>query len=290
VTIGLVAVLLGLLCYIGVMHYQASNAPVASGTCRSNRGCVTLIVKAVGSDTFPPGVQPQAFIDGVQIGTGQRIFYNDIEPDKNVTVTVSAEGFATKTIGPSAYGPGSDSVLPLFLDPLPAPETTPTPTPTPTPTTAPAAQGGSVLFSTDPPGADIYVDGVLTAKSPARWPDGHPGQHYKIRYVLAGYEADAFEVTFPQPTDPEIDATRTLTPVPTAPTGAQGAIQVSCSSNWAEVYVDGNKVGATTSAAKLPVDVGTHTILAKNPFTGSQSEKQVTVSEGKTERLLFDCK
>jgi hypothetical protein len=31
-------------------------------------------------------------------------------------------------------------------------------------------------------------------------------------------------------------------------------------------------------------------VLAKNPYTGVQSEKEVTVSEGKTERLLFDCK
>jgi hypothetical protein len=286
-------VLLGLVGYIGAMHYQAANAPVASGMCRPNRGCVTLIVKAVGSDAFPPGVEPQAYVDGALIGTGQRIFYNDIEPDTNVIVSVSAEGYATKTLQPSQYGPGRESVLPLFLDPLPAPNVEPTTTTTTTTTTtsAPAAAtGGSVLFSTEPQGADIYVDGVLSGKSPVRWQDGHPGQHYTIRYVLAGYEVDQFDVAYPQQKDPEVDATRTLTAVPKAAVGAQGAILVSCSSNWAEVYVDGNKVGATTSAAKLPVDVGTHTIMAKNPFTGIQSEKQVAVSEGKTERLMFDCK
>jgi len=290
-TLALLVVLLGLVGYIAVMHYQAANAPVASGTCRPNRGCLTLIVKPVGSDAFPPGVQPQAFIDGALIGTGQRIFYNDIEPDKNVVVAVSADGFETNTLPPSPFSPGTDSALPLFLKPLAVPDTAPTPTPTPSTTAAPtaAAHGGSVLFSTDPFGADIYVDGVLTAKSPARWEDGHPGQHYQIRYVLAGYEVDQFDVTYPQEKDPEVDATRTLTPIARAPVGAQGTVMVSCSANFAEVYVDGNKVAPSTPA-KLAIDVGTHTVLAKNPYTGVQSEKEVTVSEGKTERLLFDCK
>jgi serine/threonine protein kinase len=137
-TVALLVVLLGLLGYIGVMHYQASNAPVTSGICRANRGCLTVIVQ---NETFPLGVEPKAYVDGTLIGSGTRIFYNDIEPDKDVVVSVSADGFETKTLPASPFSPGKESQLPLFLDPLPVSDPVATNTTTPTTTTPPCDAG-----------------------------------------------------------------------------------------------------------------------------------------------------
>jgi serine/threonine protein kinase len=283
-TVALLLVLLGLLGYIAAMHYGESNAPVSTATCRPNRGCVALIVHPVGGTQFPPGVEPKAYIDGQLIGSGQRIFYNDIEPDKDVTVSVSAEGFETKTLPPYPFSPGTESALPLFLTPAPVSEVAPTTAPTTQPA---AAQGGTVNFSTTPQGADIYIDGVKRGTSPIKWKDGRAGAQYKVRYVLAGYEVDEFDLQYPQPTD-LLDATRTLTPMAQAPVGAQGTLDVNCASNWAEVYADGNKIAASTPA-KVSIGVGTHTIMVKNPFTGGEDQKEVTVTAGKTERLILDC-
>jgi serine/threonine protein kinase len=285
-TIALSAILLGLLGYIGVMHYQKSNAPVSTAMCRPNRGCVALIVNPVGGGQFPPGVEPKAYIDGVLVGSGQRIFYNDIEPDKDVVVSVSADGYETKTLPPYPFGPGTESALPLFLTPAAAPVVPAAATTTQQP--AAAVQGGRVVFSTSPEGAEIYIDGVLRGKSPIRWADGRAGQQYKVRYVLAGYEVDEFDLRYPQPND-VLDAARTLTPVPQAAPGAQGTLEVKCSANWAEVYADGSKVAASTPA-KVPLDAGSHVITAKNPFTGGEVQEEVTVTAGKTDRIILDCK
>ena len=111
-----------------------------------------------------------------------------------------------------------------------------------------------------------------------------------MRYVLAGYETDEFDLQYPRPKD-LLDATRTLTPVApaAASVGAQGTLVVNCSANWAEVYADGNKVAASTPA-KVSLGAGTHTIMAKNPFTSSEDRQEVTVTAGKTDRLILDCK
>jgi hypothetical protein len=64
---------------------------------------------------------------------------------------------------------------------------------------------------------------------------------------------------------------------------------VKCSANWAEVYADGSKVAASTPA-KVPLDAGSHVITAKNPFTGGEVQEEVTVTAGKTDRIILDCK
>jgi serine/threonine protein kinase len=283
-TVLLVAALIGLLGYIFVLHRNTptmeSNAD-GSGACRSDRGCITLIVRAAGDKPFPAGVVPKGYVDDVLIGSGTRIFSNDIPPDKDVTVWVEAEGFQTKSLPPGPFRAGDESTFPFILTPLARGETE-------TQRPVAAEQTGNVVFHTTPEGADVIIDGALRGKTPLRWIDGQTGTRYKVKYALSGYETDEFEVEYPRASD-TLDATRMLTPKPVVVDAAQGTVVVNCAPNWAEVYVDGVKVSAQTPA-ELKLAGGVHTIATKNPYSGSEDQKQVTVTAGKTDRLTLVCK
>ena len=148
---------------------------------------------------------------------------------------------------------------------------------------APAARSGSLIITSNPPGATVLVDGANRGKAPVTLNDVSPGKH-KVQFTLAGYLDNVRQVDLAIGQTQTIDAT--LTPGEAAPEkkggsklkwilplagGAAAAAVVLASSGGDDGGTDGGN-GCTTpccnggpavqvsSVTASPTDVGLESI------------------------------
>ncbi|MBM4391837.1 MAG: serine/threonine protein kinase [Deltaproteobacteria bacterium] len=77
-------------------------------------------------------------------------------------------------------------------------------------------------------------------------------------------------------------------PPPPPAEKAKGKVNINVSGGWADIYVDGKKIG-TTPIFGLQLPVGTYAVRAKNEQTGLDATKQVTVKEGEAASVAFSA-
>lgn len=233
-----------------------------------------------------PGQNATAYLNGKVIGHGAQVAYDDITPGKPVTVRVEAPGHQPfeDTVTIKA---GETLRLPVTLQPLEQPKPV-RPTVEKAPASAdkasPAALPPAVAtarFTSSPSGAQVYIDGRLVGTTPMSWTDGVPGSSHQVEYRHPGYEPTTFTARIPDAGQTE-NFTKNLKQEAAPP----GKVSVNVKSGWAEVYIDGLKID-TTPLYNHKLSAGAHVIRVRNPQTGLDQSKTVTISSGELTRVIF---
>ncbi len=120
---------------------------------------------------------------------------------------------------------------------------------------------GSLVFVSDPPGADVFVGGEYVGTTPTERVTLRPGT-YQARFLLGEYEEETVEVSVSGSINQEVNAT--LTPI-APPTGA---VVVEVNVPGAVVFVDGVSYGTVAESGRgriSELSVGEHqlTIVAQ---------------------------
>jgi serine/threonine protein kinase len=76
--------------------------------------------------------------------------------------------------------------------------------------------------------------------------------------------------------------------VPVPAEKAKGKLNANVSGGWADIFVDGKKVG-TTPLIGLSLPVGTYQVRARNEAAGIDRTQQVTVKAGETAKVAFSA-
>ncbi|GDX81665.1 hypothetical protein LBMAG42_34760 [Deltaproteobacteria bacterium] len=88
---------------------------------------------------------------------------------------------------------------------------------------------------------------------------------------------------------PPVGPTETVEVAPPPPVEKpKGKLSVNVSGGWADIFVDGKKVG-TTPVIGYQLAPGTYSIRAKNEAAGLDSTKQITVKSGETATASFSA-
>ena len=231
----------------------------------------------------------RVYLDDQLVGEGIDVVLTAVEPGKEHVLRVEAEGFETVTDAVSV-GAGERVRLPITLKAVrmasPTPRGSGNPDPAPAiPTvasvSAPAASA-SLAFTSTPSGADVYIDGRRAGDTPFEW-DGSAGKRISVEYRLSGYDSTRFSATLPSAGGRDT-YDRTLQ----ARTAADGKVSISVAPGWADIYVDGKKIG-TTPIFGYTLPVGSHEIRARNDASGLDQTKKVTVKAGETAKVPFSA-
>ncbi len=234
-------------------------------------------------------VSGQVVVDGVPAGEGDNVTVADLAPGVEHTVVVVAEGYApfTETVTVAA---GDRLRLQVNLLPT-ATAGASTPPREPRSATPRAYNGGGsaqvnvaiASFSSTPSGAEVFVEGRLVGKTPVDWEGGEAGSRYAVEYRLPGHETMRFNAALPKAGGRE-PYERTLA----ERVKAEGKLSVNVSGSWAEVFVDGKKIGDTPIFGySLPA--GSYSVRARNESIGLDQTRQVTVKAGETASLPFSA-
>ena len=226
-------------------------------------------------------------LDGVAKGEGTPLTIGDLDPSTAHPVLVEADGYLSFEEA-VAVKAGDRLVLPVTLAPVPA-VVTPGPTErdrperpsTPPPTTADTA---IARFTSNPAGADVFVDGKLVGKTPVSWDDGAAGGRYTVEYRLGGYDSMRFSAALPAAGGTE-PFDRTLS----ERAKGEGKLNVNISGGgWGDIYINDKKVG-TTPKFGMSLGSGTYTVRVTNPETGLEKSKSVTIKSGETVTASFSA-
>jgi hypothetical protein len=151
-----------------------------------------------------------------------------------------------------------------------------------------AAAVGQLMVRTEPAGARVSVDGVGRGTSPVTVSELRPGEHaVQLESDSAGrHEIEIINEAL------GYRAVRTIQVAPGKVTPVRvefpkGAIALNALP-WAEVWVDGEKVGETP-IGNLQLTIGTHDILFRHPDLGEQRHK-ATISLLAPTRLSVDMR
>lgn len=236
-----------------------------------------------------------ASVDGKVAGPGDRagelVYVKDLTPGAH-TVKVEAPGFVTHEEAITVEA-GDKVRLQITLDPVSAPQTPRTPAtpvrvqpnqptpPTPPPVEEPAVPPAVAAFSSTPSGAEVLVDGRSVGKTPVTWSGGDAGGRYSVEYRLNGYDSVKFSASLPV-TGGRQSFDRALQEK------AQGTGKVNISlsgGGWADIYVDGKKIGQTPKSYELPV--GKYSVRIRNDDAGIDQTQSLSIQAGATQQLTF---
>ncbi|NLK89932.1 MAG: PEGA domain-containing protein, partial [Clostridiaceae bacterium] len=136
---------------------------------------------------------------------------------------------------------------------------------------------GSIVVTSAPEGAAIFLDGTDTGRTTNATLTGVPSGEHTVTVTKPGYA----------------DATATVTvghdktvPVHFALTEVTGSIRVTSTPDGARIYLDGTETGEVTNAT-LTVPAGAHTVRVE--LEGYQAmAKTVTVTAGETVEAAFN--
>lgn len=103
----------------------------------------------------------------------------------------------------------------------------------------------------------------------------------------AGRDTTPNEARIETPTEAKAEAKVEVPPPPPAEK-PKGKMNVNVSGGWADIYVDGRKLG-TTPLFGQSLPVGTYAIRAKNEGSGLDETKTVTVKAGETATVSFSA-
>ncbi len=131
------------------------------------------------------------------------------------------------------------------------------------------AQTGSISVSSNPSGANVYLDGTSKGTTPITLHNVPIGSH-TIKLAKSGYNDVSSTVTVGSGQTSSVSKTLT---------GQTGSISVSSNPSGAKIYLDGTYKG-TTPKTLSNVPIGSHTVkLAQTGY--SDVSKSVTVTSGK---------
>ncbi len=184
--------------------------------------------------------------------------------------------------------------------------------------------GTSVSVRVSPVAGTLFVDGVEVGQGTSILAELKPGKH-AVEVRAAGYQTFTDEVEVNQgeklrldarlvevkarevprvvqatpptvpganpPTVPRVvpAASVVAQPPPVAPVEkAKGKLNVNIAGGWADIFVDGKKVGTTPIVGyKLPP--GTYEVRARNDAAGIDLVQRVTVTSGETAKASFSA-
>jgi tRNA A-37 threonylcarbamoyl transferase component Bud32 len=165
--------------------------------------------------------------------------------------------------------------------PTPRPAATPSAAPAPTATPAPVAEAlpPIVYFRSDPPGAEVQLDGLVLGNTPLEWRDGETGRVYAVELRLGGREPVKARVTAPK-AGASVVVSRNL-PEERVEPAALGKLNVQITPGWAKVFIDGAYV-STTPLIGHELSPGTHQLRVLSERLGIDQTEAVVVDGGKT--------
>ncbi len=129
--------------------------------------------------------------------------------------------------------------------------------------------------TTNPPGAKVKLDGELIGRTPLERSDLRPGKGQTLLLTKTGFQPLKLEVDLAAGKPARIE--RELKPVV-----RYGKISIYIEPGWANVYLNGKKVGrAPQKNIELPL--GKHELRLHNPHSGKEKTIEVEVVEDKVE-------
>ena len=131
-----------------------------------------------------------------------------------------------------------------------------------------------VLFSSDPPGATVRVDGRDVGATPLRWTRGREGGVYSVEMLLDGHQKASGTLSSLRPG--ENTYALKLEPMP-----AKLAVLL-LTGGWANVYVDGTKLDDTAPLRGFGVKPGRHEIRVVNEQLGIDVTERHDFAPGDT--------
>ncbi len=149
-------------------------------------------------------------------------------------------------------------------------------TTTPKQPAQPSGPPPMVAFTSDPAGAEVYVNGRRVGSTPLRWDKGAAGRSYKIEYRKDGYDS-SFGTLNGLKGGQAKSYSLELTPKATAP-GTLTVVVVGV--GWANVYVDGEKLPKPAPLRNHPLAGGKHEIRVENAAMGLDHTETVNVVGG----------
>jgi hypothetical protein len=125
-------------------------------------------------------------------------------------------------------------------------------------------------FESDPPGADVYLDGALKGKTPFEMPGS--GDRHKLAMVMPGHALHRAEID---------GAGVVSVPLPAVHAGAgEGKIKVRCRTrNRLYVIVDGAPTGEICPTERIQTKIGEVTVETYDPVTDTTRTHKVTVKK-----------
>ncbi|MBK9032689.1 MAG: serine/threonine protein kinase [Myxococcales bacterium] len=134
--------------------------------------------------------------------------------------------------------------------------------------------GARLIVRTEPPGAEVTLDGADVGVTPLTL-DDVPAHTARIGLSRAGSVATTATVELRAGREAVVTRTLKAAPVPT------GTIQLQVVDGWGEIYLNGKKIGqAPARALRLPI--GRHHLRIVNPPTGRVAEIDVEVTADAT--------
>jgi serine/threonine protein kinase len=223
-------------------------------------------------------VAAKVTLDGAPAGEGTEVMLSDLAAGTEHTLGITADGY-TPHEEKVKVAAGERVVLPVTLTAVAtnAPQT---------PRIQPRSGDTNVAiayFSSNPSGADVYVDGRNVGRTPMEWRDGSAGSRYSVEYRLSGYESARFTAALPRAGGRE-PYERNLS----ERQKAEGKLSVNVSGGWADIYVDGSKIGATPIFG-YSLSAGSHSVRARNDGLGLDQTRQVTIKAGETATVPFSA-
>lgn len=230
-------------------------------------------------------VAAKVYLDDALVGEGTEVEIPVVTAGVEHRLRVEAEGHVAAVDTFTVTG-GERVRMPLTLKPHPVviPDR-----PQPSGGGARGAGAGAVAttgtavsaFSSTPAGADVYIDGRSVGRTPVDW-TGRSDTRVFVEYRLSGYESLKFNATLPGPGG-KVSYDRALSERPAA---VEGKVSVNVSGGWADVYVDGKKIGTTPITHALTS--GVHEIRARNDGVGLDQTRKVTIKPGETASVPFE--
>lgn len=140
-----------------------------------------------------------------------------------------------------------------------------------------AAGPSTVEFRSDPPGAQVKVDGRNVGTCPFRWMEARSGRTYDVEFSAPGRETVRAEVTGPA-AGGSVALRREL---PALAQAGMGRLNVQATPGWAKVFIDGAYV-STTPLIGHELPPGPHTIRLVNDRLGADISDDVQIEADQT--------
>ena len=233
------------------------------------------VEKTTGSVVFRVNTLAQVYVGEELVGEGENIPVKELAPGE-MTFRIVAEGYeeTTETLDIEA---GDKTILTIELKPesSAAPQTTPVKDPAPPPSNAP-----QVKFTSQPAGAQVYLDNSLIGRTPMTWTKGAAGGTHEVSFRLDGYTATNFSIDVAA-------GLQTHTKTLNQKAAALGTVNINLrGKGWADIYIDGKNVGRTPKFG-VKLSAGSHTIRAVNEQLSLNETKTITVVANETSKVLF---
>ena len=224
----------------------SSTVTVSSDKTSSVSKTLTVQSGSISVSSNPSGVN--IYLDGTYKGTTPTTLHNVPIGSHTVKLTKSGYNDVSSTVTVSS---GQTSSVSKTL----------------------ATQTGSISVSSNPSGANVYLDGTSKGTTPTTLHNVPIGSH-TVKLTKSGYNDVSSTVT--------VSSGQTSSVSKTLATQT-GSISVSSNPSGAKIYYDGKYMG-TSPKTLSSVPIGTHTIkLTKTGY--SDISKTVTVTSGKTAQV-----